>query len=137
MPEWTPWIAAYAAILSTLVAAWNIWVYFQDRPELEVGCTPGGHKTIDGRVTPGISIRMANSGKRPLTIVASGVMLDTGSPENIASIYDPGLPVESTQGRQHTTHVFPDQVDAGKVRYAWARDATGKVYRSKDWPLRS
>lgn len=131
----TLYIAIYGALLSTLVLLWDIIKYYGDKPSLRV---QANHRVLAGpRVSERkIGIDMINKGKRPITIVASGFKLDTESDKNMATLFDPNLPRQITEGQRHTTFANPDEIAPNKVLYAWARDATGKEYRSKKYPLK-
>lgn len=135
MEQVTFYVAIYGAILSTLVFLWDIIKYCSDKPNLRVRAN---HRLLTGpRMSERkIGIDMINKGKRPITIVASGFKLDTESDENMVTLFDPNLPRQINEGQRHTTFANPERIDANKILYAWARDATGKEYRSKKHPLK-
>jgi hypothetical protein len=129
----TFYVAAYGAVLATLVFLWDIVKYQRDKPRLRV---EANRRVLVGPKSElKIGIDMINSGKRSVTIVASGFKLDTENQENIATVYDINLPTEIREGQRHTSFVNPDTVDTSKILYAWARDATGREYHSKKRPL--
>jgi len=134
--DFTAILAVYGAILATVVLLWDVVKYVRDRPGLMV--------KVDHHVLVGpqlsehkIGIYMVNTGKRPLTVVASGFRLSTQAEENIATVMDPTLPKELAEGQSHTTYANPNEIEVNKILFAWARDATGREYRSKKRPLRS
>ena len=137
MDKFTLYLAIYGALLSTLVLLWDILKYYRDKPSLRVKTN---HRML---VSPlqsefKIGIDIINDGKRPITIVASGFDLDVPkSQENVATVYDVNLPKELHEGQSHTSFVNPDAIDPNKILYAWARDATGREYRSKKWPMKN
>ncbi len=134
LERFTFYVAAYGAVLATLVFLWDIVKYQRNKPSLRV---EANHRMLVGpRSESKIGIDMINAGKRPVTIVASGFKLDTESQENIATVFDINLPTEIREGQRHTSFVNPDTLDTSKILYAWARDATGREYRSKKRPLR-
>lgn len=130
----TPYFAVYGAILSTIIFLWDIFKYYRDKPKLRV---QANHRLLIAmhKSEPRIGIDMINVGKRPITIVASGFRLDTESHENMATVLDPQLPKELHEGQSHTTFVLPKEIDTSKVLCAWARDPTGREYRSKKRPF--
>ena len=135
MEQVTFYVAIYGAILSTLVLLWDIIKYCKDKPNLRV---QANHRILAGpRMSERkIGIDMINKGKRSITIVASGFKLDTESDKNMATLFDPNLPRQINEGQRRTTFANPDEIDLNKILYAWARDATGKEYRSKKHPLK-
>lgn len=133
----TTLLAIYGALLATIVFLWDVIKFFHDRPNLRVEADYHIRVSNLGASEPVVGITMINTGKEPLTIVASGFRLDVESDENMATVVDTSLPRELTQGQSHTSCANFDEVVKQKVLYAWARDATGRVYRSKKRPLRS
>jgi hypothetical protein len=129
-------LACYGAVVSTAAILWNIYEYRRKRPNLKVEANYGLIAGL-GASQPTVTITMVNTGKEPLTVVASGFRLDTNSEENVAVVVDPTLPTELAQGQSHTTFANYDGITAHKILYAWARDATGRKYRSKKRPLRA
>lgn len=135
MEAFTLYLAIYGAILSTLVFSWDILKYYKDKPKLRVSAN---HRALIGsyKSERKIGIDMINEGKRPITIVASGFKLDIEPDENVVTVLDSQLPKELHEGQRHTTFVIPEELNASKILYAWARSATGREYRSKKHPLR-
>ena len=134
MEKFTLSLAIYGAFLSTLVFLWDIIKHHKDKPNLRVETNQ--RVLIGQKSERKIGIDVINEGRRPITIVASGFKLDTESDENIATFFDPNLPKEIYEGQCCTTFVNPESIDTNKILYAWARDATGKVYRSKKHPFK-
>jgi hypothetical protein len=132
----TTFLACWGAVLSTIAIIWNFFEYRRNRPNLKV---EANYSLIvnSGASQPTVTITMVNTGKEPLTVIATGFRLDTKSDENMATVVDPSLPTELTQGQRHTTFANYDEITAHKILYAWARDATGRKYRSRKRPLRA
>ncbi len=85
-----------------------------------------------------VGIEMANVGKGTITVVASGFKYAPPLPDgNTATIFDPNLPKEIHEAQSHTSFAEPSEVPTDQVVYGWARDATGRTWRSKRRPLRS
>ena len=80
---------------------------------------------------------MVNTGKQPIFIEAAGFEinppLEKGS---MATVYDPNLPQELQIGQNYTCHANPNDIPQDRIFYGWVRDATGKIWKSKKWPLR-
>jgi len=130
-------LAIYGSILSTIVFLWDIIKYLHDKPCLKVEV---GHHMLVG---PGakehkIGITMANIGKRAITVVASGFKFDPPLIDgSMSTIYDPQLPKELNEGQGYTSYSNPTQIPQEQVVYGWVRDATGRIWLSKKWPLHS
>ena len=134
MDKITIHLAVYGAILSTFVLLWDVIKYFKDKPSLRV--TANYHGLIGPlKKEVKIGIEIVNAGRRPVTLVSTGFELDTDSDENIITVLDPNLPRELSEGQRYITYTNPKEFDSGKILFARARDATGRVYRSKKNPL--
>jgi len=134
MDKVTTFLAIYGAVIATLVFVWDLIKYFKDKPQLEVRVNP--HALI-GPLTreSKIGIEMVNTSRRPITIVSSGFELDIPTDENIVTVLDPNLPVQLSEGQRYITYANPKEVDWEKIRCGRVRDATGRIYRSKKYPL--
>jgi hypothetical protein len=130
-------LAIYGSLLATIVFLWDVIKYICERTRLKVEVN---HHILTG---PGeskhrLGIKMANVGKGTITVVASGFRFSPPLPNgNMATIADPDLPVELNEGQSHTTYAEPSQIPQGQVICGWGRDATGRTWKSKKWPLRS
>jgi hypothetical protein len=85
---------------------------------------------------PQLFITSIKKGSRPVTITASGFRLDIPNEPNIVTIIDRDLPRELSDGQSHTSYIDMAKVPFTKILYAWARDATGREYRSKRKPFK-
>jgi len=76
-------------------------------------------------------------GEKPVTIVESGFILEPppANESKIKAIWDRELPRELTHGHPHTSSIPRSEVPIEKVKYAYVRDALGRVWKSKKWPL--
>jgi len=130
-------LAIYGSLLATIVFLWDVVKYIRERTRLKVEVN---HHFLTG---PGeskyrLGIKMANVGKGAITLAASGFRFSPPLPNgNMATIADPNLPVELSEGQSHTTYAEPSQIPQDQVIYGWGRDATGRTWKSKKWPLRS
>ena len=143
----TFYIALYAAILSTLVAVWNIFVYFRDRmvkikveafirPEILIGGRNTGAQqwTIHGIVT--------NAGKVDRFLEMPNFALVINGKEQLQSLIDTqdteSFPKSFSPGAQYTvrlpfaqiwTYMQKVNADGNKIRIV-VRDTLGKTYKS-------
>ena len=130
-------LAIYGSALSTIVFFWKIFTYLRDRPRLKVRVD---HHALLG---PGVrehklGIKMVNVGKGKITMVASGFKYAPPLPDgSMGTIVDPDLPKELDEGQPHTSFADPSGVPQDQVLYGWVRDATGHIWKSKRWPLRT
>jgi len=137
--DWTILLAIYGAVLATMVFSWDVIKYMREKPTLKVEthrCQISGLLNPTNNL-PRVKIAISNTGKAPITVVASGFKLDTKSDQNTITVMDPFLPKELTQGQNHSTYVNPGEIVENTILYAWARNATGRVYRSKKHPFPS
>jgi hypothetical protein len=127
-------LAFYGSILATIVFLWDIIKYIRDKPRLRVKVN---HRLLGGTEHK-LGIEVANVGRRTITVVASGFKFAPALPDgNMATVYDRELPEELHEGQSHTSFASPSEIPQNQVMYGWARDATGSIWWSKKWPLRS
>jgi len=130
-------LAIYGAVLSTLAILLDIGRRVKDRPEVVVEADHHVLFTTEKGVHK-LGIKVTNKGTRPVTIEACGFRIDTKSKENTVTVLDPTLPKRLGEGEPpHTTFADPAEVPASRILFAWARDATGRVYTSKKRPFPS
>lgn len=131
-------IAIYGAVLSTIVALFNIIKHFNDKPKIVVKTKPSFfYESSDpGKEIKKIGVEIINSGKRPITISYSGFKLGIKTNMNICQIIDPNLPKQIAEGESYTSYTDFIEGSHDKIIYAWVKDATGKEYKSNKWPLR-
>lgn len=80
--EWTKITAIWGAVLSTLLALFEIYKYFNDRVRLKV-TVQGGYKVYP-KITPYgdmelITISAANFGRRPVTLTKAALLMPKSS----------------------------------------------------------
>jgi len=82
-----------------------------------------------------IFIEASNKGRRPVTLTSVGFELKNG--HNIVFTKSRELPKELTEGKSYQEWVSKKEIgrDCQKlktsIRYAWFKDATGKVYKKR------
>ena len=130
-------LAIYGSLLATGVLFWDILKYRHDKPRLKVKVS---HDVLIGPqgVELKLGIKMANVGKGMIAVEASGFKLvPQQDGRNTATLYDLNLPKELQEGQSHTSFANPSQIPKDQVVFGWVRDATGRTWQSKKWPLRS
>jgi hypothetical protein len=128
-------IAIYAAIVSTIALAWEIRNTIKRRPNLKVYPEWLGKPELIGAGSQkAVYVNLVNTGKEPLTVVAIGCQFNT-SADDIYTATDDDLPLELTQGQIHKSYLGLFGSELSELTYIWARDASGKTYRSKTYPV--
>jgi len=123
-------IAIYGAILSTTAIIWNIYNNLQDKPKVKVttsfGFTFQGAETSDHLLL----ITAINKGKRSVYLSSFG--LRSGK-DNVFPALNrlTGLPCELKGGCSHTEWVEAKKLKGRTYDFAWYKDETGKLYKSK------
>jgi hypothetical protein len=123
-------LAIYGSILSTVAILWNIYNNLQDRPKIKVttcfGFTHSGVKLSETMFL----IKIVNKGKRSIYLSSFG--LRSGEEDVFPQINHPtGLPCELKGGNSHTELIEVKKLHGRKYDFAWYRDETGKIYKSK------
>jgi hypothetical protein len=128
----TDYIAIYGAFLSTIAIGWNIYNNLQDKPKIKVSVRFG---FIDGDnfQKPFLFVNAINSGKRSVSLSSFG--LRSGN-EDMITPKSFNLPCELEGGKSHTEWFEVEKLKTEKLKdrqfdFAWYRDETGKLYKSK------
>lgn len=130
-------IAVYGAVLSSVVFLFELLKYYDDKPKLVVK-TSASLFYENGDLTKNkkkISIEMINPGKRHITILYCGFKIKSDSIINMQQVIDPNLPKQLSEGESYISYADFVVEDFTKIVYAWAKDATGKEFKSVKWPL--
>jgi hypothetical protein len=127
-------LAIYGAVLSTLAILLDITRYVKDRPKVVVEADHHVLYTTQKGVHK-LGIKVTNKGTRPATVEACGFTIDSESEEKLLSVLDRTLPKRLDEGESHTAYADPAEVQASLILFAWVRDATGRVYKSKKRPF--
>lgn len=121
----TTLVAIYGAFLSTIAVGWNIYNNFQDKPKIKVsakfGLMSDSEKTF-------LFIKAINLGRRPITL--SSVGLRSGK-EDLLNIKTISLPYELKENTSHLEWFDVNELKNRPFDFAWYRDETGKLYKSK------
>lgn len=130
----TLFIAFYGAILSTIALVWNVLRDKADRAKIKVTTALGfaymGGKTSDTLFT----VTAATTGKRPITLSGAGIRIEDG--KSLIFTNNTKFPIrlqegESTDITMEHLKDLQKQLAGHKPKYAWVRDQTGKLHRSK------
>jgi hypothetical protein len=127
-------LAAYAAVLSTATGAAQLWTYYRDRANIKVTVQPNmemiGEPRYSGKQL--CIIKVANLGRRPVTITTVGAYLRTPGRQGIVvADCQPHLPHELTEGTSLIGIFEKGAVDLTNILWWHATDAVGHEYRSK------
>jgi hypothetical protein len=131
-------IAVYGAVLSSTIFLFDLFKYITDRPKLEVKTTLSlfYENGAPKKEIKKICVEMINSGKRPITLLCCGFRIKTDSIMNTQQIVDLNLPKKLSEAEAYVSCTDFTEGDATKIIYAWAKDATGKEFKSVKWPLK-
>lgn len=82
-----------------------------------------------------IFIEAINKGRRPVTLTSLGFKLKNGN--NIVFTKSRELPKELTEGKSYQEWISKKEIERDcqklktSIKYAWFKDATGKVYKGR------
>lgn len=138
MENATTILAIYGSVLATIVFLWDIIKHVRDKPCLKVKANHYGLIDPLGVKTHKLGINMVKVGKGMIKVVASGFKSAPPLPDgSMVTVVDYELPKELHQGQDHTSYADPSQIpEDQEVVCGWVRDATGRIWQSKKWPLR-
>jgi len=116
---------------------WNIIRDLRNRAKLVVKAQIGPRSIgFDGIKADYVRVDLTNVGKRPLTVVAIGFKLTSSN--SWTSVHSSDLPKELGEAQTHPIYVLPQEIgQPEEVEFVFARDSSGRDYRSKKRPLRS
>ena len=129
-------IAIYAAALSSLTTAWQVYVEYRDKPKLEVKALYG--RTHPGDVGPNvpmeeyIDVNAINCGRRPISIVSAGITRSDGKEIIVESAK---FPLQLSEGMGEDFAINLRLIHPLQSVRAWVRDASGKLHQSKRMDL--
>lgn len=121
-------IAIYGAVLSTIALIWNIYNNSQDKAKIKVEAKFGLFSFSTGSEGPFLFVTAINNGKRSVYLSSFGLKSREGNliPNRIT-----GVPCELKGGTSHDEFFKMDELKNRQFDFAWYRDATGKLYKSK------
>ncbi len=123
-------VAVYAAVVSTVTVSVQLWYFFRDRARIKL-TVQLNMVIIGGPVhRKGLTlVRVANRGRRPVTITTVGAQLLFPSNSIVIPECNPQLPHELTEGRDLIAIMPPCDLDFSKIASWEAYDAVGHPYR--------
>jgi hypothetical protein len=127
-------VAAYAAILSTITGAAQLWNYNRDRARIKVSAQNDMVFFGDFHYKPGQKlciVTVANHGRRPVTITTVGGCREIPLHPFVVVECRPNLPHELTEGKSLIAVMPSDEFDFSKVLWWSASDGVGNQYHSK------
>ena len=115
-------LAIYGAILSTIGIIWKI---YSDRSKIKInakfGFMSGSEKTF-------FFVNAINKGRRPVILSSVGIRCEENDLINIKTI---SLPYKLNEGASHTEWFEVEELKNKPCSFAWYKDETGKLYKSK------
>lgn len=121
-------IAIYGALLSTIGIVWNIYKGNQDKAKIKVDAYIGVMTSSRGAEGPFLFIKAVNYGRRAVTLSSVGIRVSTD--ENIVMM-NINLPCELHEGKSHNEWIELEKLRKASCEFAWYKDETGKMYKSK------
>jgi hypothetical protein len=125
-------ISAYAAVVSTMTGAAQIFNYWRDRRSVKVTVHHKmqiyGDVRYQGKTLTIVTV--ANTGRRPVTINSVGGIRDYPNDSFVLTDCQPQLPHELTEGKILNAMVTSADVDLSTVLWWTASDAIGGRYYS-------
>jgi hypothetical protein len=127
-------IAAYAAVLSTITGAAQLWNYNRDRARIKVTARNNMTMFQDARFKHDQAlciVTVANLGRRPVTITSVGGYREIPLKPFLVKECRPNLPHELTEGKSLIAVTPSDEFDFSKVLWWSASDGVDNHYYSK------
>ncbi len=127
-------VAAYAAVLSSITGAAQLWNYNRDRARIKVSAQNdmtmfGDFHFKNNQVL--CIVTVANLGRRPVTITTVGAHREYPLNPFVVVHCRPNLPHELTEGKNLIAVMPSNEFDSSKVLWWSASDAVGNQYYSK------
>jgi len=135
-------VAWYGAIVATIsfIATFTLGIinYLRDRAKIKIKVSEGfliPSSYIGDK--PQIFIEAINMGRRPVTLVSVGFTLSNGKFLVIPKPMNISFPYELNEGKSVQVFTEKDKLfkqaeeEQSRIKDAWYRDATGRVYKVK------
>jgi len=107
---------------------WNIYNKLQEKPRIKV-TAKFGFTEIAKEISENLLIVTAvNKGKSSIYLSSFG--LRSGK-DDLISLNAVGLPCELKGGSSHSEWFKAEKLNNRRFDFAWYKDATGKIYKSK------
>ncbi|MBI2449623.1 hypothetical protein HYV49_04980 [Candidatus Pacearchaeota archaeon] len=121
-------LAIYGSIISTLGIILSLYNYNRDKAKIKVKASFGVMGSGKGAEGPFFFVKAINKGRRPVTLSSVGIRVGKDDLINIKTI---SLPRELGEGKSHSEWFTLDELRGRDCDFAWYRDETGKIYKSK------
>ena len=133
---WVAWsLSAYAAALSTLLA---ILHWRRDKGRFSVSPDMLHIQLPSEQVIVCRLIEVVNAGRRPLYLDDFGFVLTNGAVESMRwREKETDFPLKLEEGQKHRSMTIEDEFLSHDIKRLWARDTTGKMYSSGNYPYGS
>ena len=118
-------LVVYATIVSTITAIAQIWYYYLDRRNIKIVVRHNMQIYGEPRYA-GVTlttIRVANAGRRPVTITSIGAIRDLPKTSFAFQDITPQVPVELTEGKYLVAVVPLTQEQIDEIQWFYAGDA--------------
>jgi hypothetical protein len=132
-------VAVVGAVTGTLALLIEFASFRRDRARLKVSVTSGLLISQFETSTTMLWVEAVNIGRRPVRVVAAGLLADRGPQERLAMFGDlHTLPVTLAEGEEVKVNatfgsVVENSVAAnrGLPRFGWVRDSTGREHKAR------
>lgn len=130
--ELKDWVAVYGAVLSTLVAAWNVYLYFTDKGKLKVKCyladIVGDGEVVKSNV---LTYSVTNVGKKPIYVsTIGGKYKDSAGGKYFLINMRRIPPIKLEPGEYFSDYTHDLSVLTDNLESLHAIDTIGRVYNA-------
>jgi len=123
-------IAIYGASLSTIITITKIYYILKDKAKIKVTAKFGFITGLPEMSENLLIITAINKGRRSVTLSSFGIR--TKDKQNIINPHRTNLPFELEGGKAHCEWFEASKLKSKNCKFAWYRDQTGKLYKSKN-----
>jgi len=121
-------LAIYGAVISTFGIILSAYNYSRDKAKIKVKANFGFMQSSIGAEGPFFFVEAINRGRRPVTLSSVGIRMGK---EDLINIKTVSLPMELGEGKSHNEWFTLDELRSRNCDFAWYKDETGKIYKSK------
>jgi hypothetical protein len=125
------YIAVYGALLATVLA---VVQWRRDRGRFVLN-SDSLHVTWPGGEATYRTVEVVNVGTRTLYLDDFGFRTKNGESVSLRSTHDE-YPVKLEEGQKHKSFAIAQKHFPASIEYFWARDTSGKEYRSDSFPFK-
>ena len=125
----TDYLAIYGAVLSSIGFIWHVYKSNKDKAKIVVNANFGFFGSSGGAEGPFFFVKAINKGQRPINLSSVGIRLDND--EDLINLRTFTLPKKLEEGSSHSEWFILEDLKDKKCLFAWYKDETGKLYKSK------